>query len=136
MKLERIGKYQIVTRIGQGAMGEVYEALDPVLGRHVAVKTMSAARDADDELRQRFQREAQSAARLNHPNIVSVYDFGENQGLAYLVMELLPGTDLNGVIAGRMPATLEHRLAVMDQICDGLAFAHAHDVVHRDLKPA
>ena len=79
MEFEQIGKYKILAKIGQGAMGEVYKAHDPILNRYVAIKTISAASGSDDELRKRFQREAQAAARLNHPNIITVFDFGEEQ---------------------------------------------------------
>ena len=134
MQLTRLGKYDIVGKIGQGAMGEVYRAHDSVLGRDVAIKTMAGASDKDDERRSRFLREAQSAARLNHPNIITIHDFGEEQGRMYIAMELLEGKDLKEVMAE--PLSLEDKLALMDQICDGLAFAHAHEVIHRDLKPA
>ena len=134
--IEQIGKYKILEKIGQGAMGEVYKAHDPVLNRFVAVKTISADLGADDMLRKRFQREAQSAARLNHPNIITVYDYGEEQGKIYMAMELLEGSDLKQAIAARALPDLAGRLAIMEQICDGLAFAHAHEIVHRDLKPA
>ncbi len=132
----RLGKYEIVAKIGHGAMGDVYRAHDPVLGRDVAIKTMNAHGGADDELRKRFHREAQSAARLNHSNIVTVYDFGEEQGRLYMAMELLEGTDLKDLIARRAPLGLDQKLDIMEQICDGLSFAHEKEVVHRDLKPA
>src|SRR5687768_18616762 len=133
MELHRLGKYEIVGKIGQGAMGEVYRAHDPVLNRDVAIKTMSAAIGADDELRQRFHREAQSAARLNHPNIITIHDFGEDQGRAYIAMELLEGDDLKDLITRAAPLSLEQKVALMEQMADGLAFAHVRDVVHRDL---
>ena len=136
MELARIGKYEVVERIGQGAMGEVYKAHDPVLNRFVAVKTMSGVLTADDELVERFRREAQSAARLNHVNIVTVYDFGEEQGRFYMAMELLEGVDLKEVIGTRVLNDLWDKLDVMEQVADGLAFAHGQGVVHRDLKPA
>ncbi|HET8646193.1 MAG TPA: protein kinase, partial [Vicinamibacteria bacterium] len=136
MELHRLGKYEIVGKIGQGAMGEVYKAHDPILNRDVAIKTMSAAIGADDELRKRFHREAQSAARLNHPNIITVYDFGEEQGKIYMAMELLEGHDLKDVIGRHTPLTLDQKVTLIEQITEGLAFAHAKDVVHRDLKPA
>jgi serine/threonine-protein kinase len=117
-------------------MGEVHEARDPVIGRHVAIKTISAEAGYEDTLRQRFEREAQSAGSLSHPNIVTVFDFGEAEGQLFIVMELLKGRDLKDIIASREPLTLGARLALMEQICDGLAFAHARQVVHRDLKPA
>ena len=135
MEPTRLGKYDVVAKIGQGAMGEVYRAHDSVLGRDVAIKTMAGASDTDDELRRRFLREAQSAARLNHPNIITIHDFGEEQGRMYIAMELLEGSDLKEVIA-RGSLSLDDKLALMDQICDGLAFAHAREVIHRDLKPA
>jgi Protein kinase domain len=133
---QTIGKYQVMGRIGSGAMGEVYKALDPVLNRHVALKTMSAEFGSDPELRQRFEREAQSAARLTHPHIVTVYELGEEAGHTFIAMELLEGQDLKVLLGGPRLAALEAKLRVMDQVCDALAFAHAHDVVHRDLKPA
>jgi eukaryotic-like serine/threonine-protein kinase len=134
--LEQIGKYKILEKIGEGAMGEVYRAHDPVLNRFVAVKTISAELGADDTLRKRFEREAQSAARLNHPNIITVFDYGEEHGKIYMAMELLDGSDLKQAIARRAPLSLDDKLSVVDQILEGLAFAHAHDIVHRDLKPA
>jgi serine/threonine-protein kinase len=135
MDLKSIGKYTIVGKIGQGAMGEVYKALDPVLNRHVAIKTMIAAIGQDPELRQRFLREAQSAARLAHQNIVTLYDFGEDQGRVYMAMELLQGSDLKDLIKDRgLP--LAAKLDLMEQVCEALAAAHALDVVHRDIKPA
>jgi serine/threonine protein kinase len=135
MNFDRIGKYEIVGKLGQGAMGLVFKAYDPILNRHVAIKTMSAESGADEDLRKRFQREAQSAAGLNHPNIITVFDFGEENGRAYMAMELLEGTDLKNLI-GNPVITLDEKLSVMEQICDGLAFAHEMHVVHRDLKPA
>jgi serine/threonine-protein kinase len=136
MDLRQLGKYEIVGKIGQGAMGEVFRAHDPILGRDVAIKTMTATIGTDEELRKRFHREAQSAARLSHPNIITIYDFGEDQGKVYMAMELLEGNDLKDLIGRHTPMSLELKLGLMEQICDGLAFAHGKDVVHRDLKPA
>ncbi len=132
---QQIGKYQILGKIGQGAMGEVFKALDPVLNRMVAVKTLAGSVASDSELRRRFIREAQSAARLNHPNIITIFDFGDEGGRAYIAMELLEGKDLRELISGRGFKSLDEKLDVMEQVCDGLAFAHAKDIVHRDLKP-
>jgi tRNA A-37 threonylcarbamoyl transferase component Bud32/tetratricopeptide (TPR) repeat protein len=135
MNLDQIGKYKIVNKIGQGATGEVFRAHDPVLNRFVAVKTLSASIGADEERLKRFRREAQSAAKLNHPNIITVYDFGEELGHLYMAMELLEGRDLSDVIrSGELG--IEESVGLMEQICDALAFAHAAGVVHRDLKPA
>jgi serine/threonine protein kinase len=138
MEVERIGKYQILGEIGHGTMGRVYKALDPVLNRHVAIKTLSSAVRPSDESRERFHREAQAAALLSHPNIVTVHDFGEEQslGLLYMAMELLEGIDLRDAIGTEMLATLDEQLHVMEQVCAGLAFAHSKGVIHRDLKPA
>jgi tetratricopeptide (TPR) repeat protein len=135
MNLDRIGKYRVVGKVGQGAMGEVYKAHDPLLNRYVALKTIAPALAADVEFKQRFQREAQSAAQLNHPNIITVFDFGEEQGLTYMAMELLEGIDLREAIKARALGHLGRKLEVMEQILEGLAFAHARGVVHRDLKP-
>jgi tRNA A-37 threonylcarbamoyl transferase component Bud32 len=135
MELEQVGKYRIVAKIGQGAMGEVYRAEDPVLKRPVAIKMISASAVSAEALDKRFQREAQSIARLNHPNIITIYDFGEEAGRPYMAMELLDGIDLREAILKRL-LPLGERLRVMEEICAGLAYAHEHGVVHRDLKPA
>jgi tRNA A-37 threonylcarbamoyl transferase component Bud32/tetratricopeptide (TPR) repeat protein len=135
MTPERIGRYEIVGRIGQGAMGEVFRAHDPVLKREVAVKTITAGRGEDETLRKRFQREAQAAAKLSHPNIVKVFELGEHSEQLFMAMELLDGTDLKRAIqAGGL--SLARRLEILEKICEGLSFAHAKDIVHRDLKPA
>lgn len=132
----RIGKYSILGLIGQGAMGQVFRALDPVLNRHVAIKMMAAEVSDDPVLTQRFLREAQSAAQLNHPNIVTLHDFGEDHGQLYMAMELLEGQDLSKILKQRKLEALEDKLVLMEQCCDGLAFAHSLQLVHRDLKPA
>ena len=134
MERGQIGKYKLVEKIGQGAMGEVFRALDPVLNRPVAIKTISASMGLDETLRKRFHREAQSAARLNHPNIITVYDFGEERGTIFMAMELLEGRDLKELI-GKRELAMGDKLSIMEQICDGLSFAHAREVIHRDLKP-
>ena len=136
MELERIGKYRILQKIGQGAMGEVFKGQDPYLNRMVAIKTISASLAGDEEVRKRFLREAQSAAKLNHPHIITVYDFGEEHGKIYMAMELLEGKDLKDLIGGNLLSDLNQKLAIMEQIGEGMAFAHANDLVHRDLKPA
>ncbi len=131
----RVGKYEILAKIGHGAMGDVFKARDTVLDRFVAIKTMSAAVLGDPELGQRFLREAQSAARLNHPNVVTLHEFGEDAGRVFMAMELLEGEDLKDLLKRGGLTTLEDKLAVMEQILDGVAYAHAAGVVHRDLKP-
>src|SRR6188472_1159895 len=95
---QTVGRYSVVGRIGRGAMGEVYKAFDPVLKRHVAIKMLTAQLGLDAEMRKRFEREAQSAARLNHQNIVTVYQLGEEQGTIYIAMELLEGRDLKEMV--------------------------------------
>jgi serine/threonine protein kinase/hemoglobin-like flavoprotein/class 3 adenylate cyclase len=129
----QVGKYRLIDRIGSGAMGEVFRAHDEVLDRYVALKVISAP---DEERRQRFRREAQSAARLTHPNIVTVHDFGEDSGRFFMAMELLEGNDLKRLIAANAFPDLRAKLQVMEQVCDAVAFAHATNIVHRDLKPA
>jgi len=136
MEGQKVGKYLIVAKIGSGAMGDVYRAHDRTLNRDVAVKTMAELYASDDQLVQRFHREAQSAARLNHPNVVTVFDFGSENGRFYLAMELLDGADLKELIAARSLNDLWDKLDVMEQIAEGLAYAHQQGVVHRDLKPA
>ncbi len=136
VEFDTIGKYKVLLELGRGSMGVVYKAHDPVLNRFVAIKTISPSLGADAETRKRFLREAQSAARLNHPNIVTVYDLGEEQGRVYMAMELLEGQDLRQLIGTATLARMEDKLRIMEQVCDGLAFAHAKNVVHRDLKPA
>lgn len=131
--MQQVGKYRIVEQIGHGAMGEVFRAHDPVLDRHVALKIIAAG---DDDRLQRFHREAQSAARLSHPNIVVVHDFGEDSGRFFMAMELLEGTDLKAAIANGSLGDVNTKLRVMNQVCDAVAFAHARSIVHRDLKPA
>jgi serine/threonine protein kinase len=136
MDRERIGKYTIVGELGRGTMGEVYKAHDPVLNRFVALKTLPVRVGPDDETLQRFQREAQAAALLNHPNIVTVHDFGEEKGLLYMAMEMLEGIDLREAIDTELLKTLDEKLGVMDSVLAALDYAHAKGVVHRDVKPA
>jgi serine/threonine-protein kinase len=132
---ERIGKYEIVSVIGRGGMGTVYRARDPILEREIALKTIFAEVLEEHGMRERFLREARSAARLQHPNVVTVYEFGEADGVPFIAMELLGGENLGDALdRGHLP-DLDSRLAVAIQLCDGLAYAHGHGVVHRDVKP-
>src|SRR5215475_6633705 len=131
---EKIGKYEVVERIGRGGMGMIFKAHDPVLDRAVALKVISTEVDVTDELRTRFYREAQACARLSHPNIVTIYDMGEDDGRLFIVMELLEGEELRRLIARRARLALPDKLAIVRQICDGLHYAHQKGVVHRDIK--
>ncbi len=117
-------------------MGVVHRAHDTVLGRVVALKVLSADLGADDELHQRFRREAEAIGRLSHPNIVAVYDLGESDGQLYMAMELLDGDDLRRLIEHREDIPLADRVRVLLDIAAGLGFAHSRGVVHRDIKPA
>jgi len=134
--LEKIGKYKISRKIGRGAMGEVFEAHDPVLNRKVAIKTISGDMGGDASLRKRFEREAQSAAQLSHPNIITVYDFGQEGELLYMAMELLEGKDLKHAVAKGTIRSLDQKIRILEQICDGMEVAHSQGIIHRDLKPA
>jgi serine/threonine-protein kinase len=132
----KIGKYEIVELVGEGAMGTVYRAKDTVLGRTVAVKVMNAsiARQADH--RQRFLREAQAAGSLQHPNVVTIYDMGELDGHLFIAMEFVHGTDLEKLMVGAEPLKLQSKLDIIVDVLMGLSYAHKHGIVHRDIKPA
>ncbi|HEY2946194.1 MAG TPA: protein kinase [Vicinamibacteria bacterium] len=130
------GRYEILDKLGEGAMGVVYRARDASLGRVVALKMLSADLGAEEELHQRFQREAEAIGRLSHPNIVTVYDVGEASGQLYMAMELLEGEDVRSLIEKRAAIAMADRVRILIQICAGLAYAHSRGVVHRDIKPA
>jgi tetratricopeptide (TPR) repeat protein len=132
----RIGRYRIVARVGRGGMGVVYSGVDESLGRTVALKVLIADLESDEETRARFYREAQAAASLRHPNIITVYDAGDDQGRSYIAMELLHGAPLAAYLKRPEAAPLERKLDLMIQLCEGLAVAHAEGIVHRDLKPS
>ncbi len=131
---DHLGKYRILRPLGQGAMGEVFLAEDPVLGREVAIKTIRPGGSFGEDAWARFQHEARVVGGLNHPHIVTIYDFGDDGGTHYLVMEFVPGKDLENLVqAGHPKVALIELLA---QALEGLAIAHAKGIVHRDLKPA
>ena len=139
MGFEVIGKYEIRGRLGAGAMGTVLDAVDPVIERRAALKIIPrpAADDADgQESLARFKREAQAAGRLNHPNIVAVYDYGEDAERAWIAMELVEGGTLKQVLDRGERLPLAETLRVMAQMLDGLDYSHKRGVVHRDIKPA
>ena len=133
----KIGRYEVLDEIGQGAMGTVYRARDPLIERTVAIKTVSitALQQEGADAESRFLREAQSAGRLSHPNIVTIYDVGEADGLAYIAMEYLSGATLRDLM-NKGPIPLDLALDTATQMAEALAFAHEHGVIHRDIKPA
>ena len=134
---EKIGRYQILERVGRGGMGVLYRAFDPVLDREVAVKVMLAELSDDTEqMRPRFYREAKAAAKLQHRNIVTVFEFAEENNQQHIVMEFLRGTPLNARMNELPPLTLPAKLDIVAQLCSGLGYAHAQGIVHRDVKPA
>ena len=129
------GRYRVLGRLGVGGMATVYLAEDSSLGRKVALKVMAERYAEDGEFVERFRREAQAAARLNHPNIIAVYDRGEADGRPYIAMEYLQGRTLKQVIQKEGPLPPERAIAVAMQVLSGLRYAHEHGVVHRDVKP-
>ncbi len=133
--MDTIGKYQLVRVIGEGGMGRVYEAMDPIIGRRVAVKTIALNFATDPETRARFFREAQAAGQLSHPNLITIHDIGEQKDMPYIVMEYLEGMDLSRAIQ-QQQLSYDRKMQIMVDVCEGLAFAHAHEIVHRDIKPA
>ncbi|NRF66823.1 protein kinase [Aquincola sp. S2] len=138
--MTQLGRYQLKNVLGRGAMGMVYEALDPRLERRVAIKTILKSHLLDDAVAEdysrRFVREAQAAARLNHPHIVTVFDFGEEDEIAYIVMEFIEGGELTQMFDAQHPFTLHEAVRILCELLDALAYAHERGIVHRDVKPA
>jgi predicted Ser/Thr protein kinase len=137
--LTKAGRYQLVSEIGRGSMGVVYKGFDPVIGRTVAIKTMlpEGLNTAEfEEFKARFQREAQAAGILTHPNIVTVYDFGDDNGVLYLAMEYLVGRSLQDLVEAQNILPVETIIPMYEQVCSALDHAHSHKIIHRDVKPA
>jgi eukaryotic-like serine/threonine-protein kinase len=138
--LSKVGRYEIVDELGRGGMGVVYRANDPIIGRIVALKTVRLSSEgagiSHAELLERFQNEARAAGRLTHPNIVVVYDAGEDHGLYYITMELIDGKSLQAVLENGRKLTIQRIVPIIEQVCSALEFAHRRGVVHRDIKPA
>jgi serine/threonine-protein kinase len=136
--ISTLGRYKVISEIGQGAMGTVYKAVDPIIDRTVAIKTinLNLSRQELEEYEARFQQEIKAAGRLNHPNIVTIYDVGKTESVAYMAMEFLEGSELKDMIAsGNLPAA-DSVVDIISQVADGLWFAHQQDIVHRDVKPS
>jgi serine/threonine-protein kinase len=136
--LQNIGRYQIEAELGKGAMGVVYKATDPNIGRAVALKTLRLDVHGieQEEMLRRFKNEARSAGVLNHPNIVTIYDAGEDQGLFYIAMEFIEGNTLAELLQQHRVLPVDQVVAITRNICAGLDYAHSKGIVHRDIKPA
>ena len=133
--VEKIGKYDVQAVLGQGGMGIVYKAVDSKIGRPVAIKMMTGAYAENPDLLKRFYREAQASGMLQHRNIVTIYDLGDENGSPYMVMEFISGQSLEDMIQAHKRLTMVEKLDYMVQICAGLEYAHKHGIVHRDIKP-
>src|SRR5512134_3403335 len=129
----RIGKYEIVEKIGAGGFGTVYKGWDPLIRRHVAIKTCEVG---NKDIRNRFFREAQLAGSLQHPNITMVYEFGFEGDVPFMVQEFLPGEDLDAVIRKNGSLTMKDKLRILTGVAFGLEYAHKAGVMHRDIKPS
>src|SRR6185369_15438550 len=130
-----LGRYEVVDLIGQGGMGALYRARDPRIGRYVAIKLLRQGYDTP-ELRDRFSREAIAAGSLSHPNIVTIYDVGEHDGLPFIAMEYVRGDTFADLVCLRPPLSIPRKLQLTEEVCAGLAHAHEAGIVHRDIKPA
>ena len=136
MKGQKISdRYQIIKSIGEGGMANVYLAYDTILDRNVAVKVLRGDLSNDEKFVRRFQREGLAASSLTHPNIVEVYDVGEDNGEYYIVMEYIEGKHLKNLLKKRGKLTLSEAVDIMLQITDGMAAAHDSYIIHRDIKP-
>ena len=132
---QRLGRFELIRPLGKGGMGQVFLARDPSIGREVALKTISSDVVQTPKARERFLNEAKAAGTLSHGNLVTVHEFGEDRGTLFLVMEYLEGEDLSALLRRRALPPAQ-ALEVMAQVCDGLAYAHAKGVLHRDVKPS
>ena len=138
MATEKLGRYEILSELGRGAMGVVYKAIDPLIERTVALKTIKLDLSTEElaNFEERFYREAKSAGRLNHPNIVTIYDIGKSENTAYMAMEFMEGRLLRDILDTHTALNIQKIVDIAAQIADGLAYAHEHGIVHRDIKPA
>src|SRR5438105_2566774 len=133
-ELPVIGKYEVTKQLAQGGMGTLYLARDPALDRPVAIKVIRGDFE-DQRRRERFAQEAQSVSRVRHPNIVTIFEYGEFGGQPFIAMEYIVGESVGDIIRRREPMPLARKLQIMDEVCAGMACAHRAKVVHRDLKP-
>ena len=134
----KLGRYEIIRTLGHGAMGVVYEGRDPNLDRHVAIKTVivdNLSEEAANDYEARFRTEARSAARLQHPHVVSVYDADRDLDVAFLVMEFVQGKDLKHELDSGVRYTLAQAVNILQDLLSALDYAHRHSIVHRDVKP-
>ncbi|MBI5437343.1 MAG: serine/threonine protein kinase [Nitrosomonadales bacterium] len=136
--ISRLGRYEVLGELGQGAMGIVYKAKDPLIDRVVAIKTINLglALEEKEEYEGRFYQEAKAAGRLNHPNIVTIYDVGKSGDVAYIAMEFLQGRELRDIMNDGKLLPVDQVLDIVAQVAQGLAYAHEHEIVHRDVKPS
>jgi serine/threonine-protein kinase len=136
--ISHLGRYEIISELGQGAMGVVYKATDPLIDRTVAIKTINLgmAQEEKEEYEARFYQEAKAAGRLSHPNIVTIYDVGKSGEVAYIAMEFLQGRELRDILNDGQTLPVQQVLDIVIQVALGLAYAHEHGIVHRDVKPS
>jgi len=136
--ISNLGRYEIISELGQGAMGVVYKAIDPLIDRVVAIKTINLglALDEKEEYEARFYQEAKAAGRLSHPNIVTIFDLGKSGDIAYIAMEFLQGRELRDILNDNQRLPVDNVLSIVAQVALGLAYAHEHGIVHRDVKPS
>lgn len=136
--ISHLGRYEILSELGQGAMGVVYKATDPLIDRTVAIKTINLglAQEEKEEYEGRFYQEAKAAGRLSHPNIVTIYDVGKSGEVAYIAMEFLQGREVRDILNDGQILPVSQVLDIVSQVALGLAYAHEHGIVHRDVKPS
>ena len=139
-KSPKLGRYEVLEQIGRGAMGIVYKGKDPILNRLTAIKTIRFSDEFDEDkvdvIKTHFYREAEVVAKLSHPNIVTIYDVGEDLDLSFLAMEYLQGESLEKYTSQGNLFPVKKCLEIIAQVCDALEYAHTHDIIHRDIKPA
>ncbi len=138
LDIDIIGRYKVLKVLGSGAMGVVYQAIDPVIERVVAIKTVNFQINQSDiaEYEARFAQEIKAAGKLNHPHIVTIFDVGKTERFAYMAMEFIDGEELKAMVAPDRPLPIAIATSLAAQVADGLAFAHSREIIHRDVKPS